>query len=103
MSFAWPSMLLSLALVPVLVLVYAQLMAHRAVRLRALGTMGTGMGGVRRPRWRRHIPPAIFLLAIAVLLFALARPEVSGVPKREGTAILAFDVSNSMTATDLKP
>jgi Ca-activated chloride channel family protein len=38
------------------------------------------------------------------MLVAFARPEMSfGLPHREGTVVLAFDVSNSMRATDLQP
>ena len=53
---------------------------------------------------RRHIPFAFFVAGIALVVFALARPTVSvALPQREGTVILAFDVSNSMLAKDLKP
>ena len=39
-----------------------------------------------------------------LLLAALARPEIGvPLPRREGTVMLAFDVSSSMTATDLTP
>jgi Ca-activated chloride channel family protein len=53
---------------------------------------------------RRHIPFAFFVAGIALVAFALARPTVSvAVPERQGTVILAFDVSNSMLAKDLQP
>jgi Ca-activated chloride channel family protein len=53
---------------------------------------------------RRHIPPVVFLLAIVVLLLGVARPQATvKVPHAAGTIILAFDVSNSMTATDVSP
>lgn len=104
MSFAWPLMLLSLAIVPSLVVGYVLLMRERAARANRLGTMAPATGGPsRRPGWRRHLPPAIFLAAVALLLMAMARPQVSGFPHREGTVILAFDVSGSMKADDLKP
>ena len=58
----------------------------------------------RRVRWRRHVPFALFAAAIALVCFALARPTVSlALPQRQGTVILAFDVSNSMRAKDLEP
>jgi Ca-activated chloride channel family protein len=45
-----------------------------------------------------------FFAGLAVLLLALARPQaVVSLPRTEGTVILAFDVSNSMAAQDLKP
>lgn len=104
MSFAWPPMLLSLTVVPLLVAAYVQLMKRRAARASELGTMRLARADSgRRPGWRRHVPPAVFLVAIALLLAALARPEVSGLPRREGTVILAFDVSSSMRADDLEP
>jgi Ca-activated chloride channel family protein len=53
---------------------------------------------------RRHIPPLAFLVALAVLIFGLARPvTILSLPHMEGTVILAFDVSASMKAEDLEP
>ena len=53
---------------------------------------------------RRHIPPALFLAGLTILMVALARPQtVVSLPRVEGTVILAFDVSGSMAAEDLKP
>ena len=50
------------------------------------------------------MPAVLFLAALAVMAVAFARPQMSvGLPHREGTVILAFDVSNSMQATDLQP
>jgi Ca-activated chloride channel family protein len=46
----------------------------------------------------------LFLLGLAILLSALARPQtVVSLPRVEGTVVLAFDVSGSMAATDLQP
>lgn len=61
--------------------------------------------GLRTPsRIRIHLPPLLFLLAIAALLLGVARPEATvRVPRVSGTVILAFDVSNSMTAKDAPP
>ena len=48
--------------------------------------------------------PALFVIGLAILLVALARPQsVLSLPRLEGTVILAFDVSGSMAATDLQP
>jgi Ca-activated chloride channel family protein len=53
---------------------------------------------------RRHIPPAVFLGGLTLLLVALARPEVTvTLPRVEGTVVLAIDVSGSMNADDLEP
>ena len=41
------------------------------------------------PRWRRHVPPALTLLALAALIVGVARPEVAeAVPRQEATVIL---------------
>jgi Ca-activated chloride channel family protein len=46
----------------------------------------------------------IFLTGITLLLISMARPQATvSVPRIEGTVILTFDVSGSMSADDLKP
>ena len=106
MSLGSPWMLLSLALVPVLVLAYVRLVrrrSRRADRLAAEGLVPT-TASRRGLRWRRHVPFALFASALALVCVALARPTMSlALPQREGTVILAFDVSNSMRADDLEP
>jgi len=58
----------------------------------------------RRPRWRRHVPLAAFLLAIAILVVALAQPQRTvAVPVEKAQIMLATDVSGSMLATDVRP
>ena len=104
MTFEWPLMFAALLLVPVLVWGYLLLLRRRSAQVAALGTMGVVQSSARkRLGWRRHVPPAVFLAAIALLLAALTRPQVGGLPRREGTVILAFDVSSSMRADDLEP
>ena len=104
MSLGSPWMLLLLAVVPLLVLAYVSALrrrGRRAARLASEGLVPTTAG--RRQR-RRHIPFALFAAGIALVVFGLARPTVNlPVPEREGTVILAFDVSNSMRAKDLEP
>ncbi len=108
MSFIWPLMLWLLLLLPLFVLLYLRLQRRRrglAARYGSLGLAREAAGtGRRRFGWRRHLPPALFLLGLALLLTALARPQaVVSLPRSEGTVILAFDVSGSMAADDLKP
>ena len=105
MSFIWPGMLVFLLAAPLLVVGYLALVrrrAQRAAELAAQGFVPTTSG--RRLRRLRHVPFAFFLAAVVLLLVALARPETSlSIPHREGTVILAFDVSNSMRAEDFQP
>jgi len=105
MSFIWPVMLLSLLVVPVFALFYVLLQRRRrniAVSYTSLGLHQATLG--RQLGKRRHLPPALFLIGLTTLMFALARPQaVVSMPVREGIIILAFDVSGSMAADDLKP
>jgi Ca-activated chloride channel family protein len=105
MSFIWPGLLVLLALVPALVAVYVWLLRRQramAVRFASLGLVREAMGGARL--WRRHLPPAIFLLGLAVALLAVARPSaLLTLPSQQRTIILAIDVSLSMRATDVQP
>lgn len=105
MSFAWPKALVALLLVPGMAAGYVALLRRRAQRARALAAEGfVANAAAGRRRWRRHVPFAFFFAALTLLLVSLARPEMSlRLPKREGTVVLAFDVSNSMSATDLLP
>ena len=55
-------------------------------------------------RFRRHIPPLLFLLALTGVLIAVARPSaVVTLPSDARTIIMAMDVSLSMRATDVDP
>lgn len=105
MSFLWPFMLVLLLLIPVILVIYILLQRRRqkyALRYASLSLVKEALG--RGPGWRRHVPAAIFLVALTAMIFALARPEMETlVPSAEGTIILAIDVSGSMTATDLQP
>lgn len=105
MTFLLTPALFGLLLLPVLVLGYVKLSQRRNSRTAALSAQGfTPTEATLRLRKRRHIPFIFFFVGLTVLLFALARPATSlSLRSREGTVILAFDVSNSMRATDLKP
>ncbi len=105
MTFIWPSMLWLLALLPLLVLLYVWLLRKKrrtTVRLASVQVAKLALG--RGPGWRRHVPPALMLLAVAAGLLAAARPTaVITLPLSERTIILAMDVSGSMRAEDVKP
>ena len=109
MSFIWPTMLLSLAVIPLLAALYLRLQQRRRRMAAAYGALGFGQSAASASRsagarLRRHIPAVVFLVGLAILVMALARPQaVVGLPRVEGTVVLAFDVSGSMAADDLKP
>jgi Ca-activated chloride channel family protein len=100
--------------VAAVLLLAAGLGYRAAVRRRRIGTLRPSQSVTvsataparrhRNPGLRRHLPYLLFLAALAVLLFALSRPTAT-VPtlRASGTVILAFDVSNSMSATDVAP
>ena len=105
MSLLWPGFLLLLALIPLSIAAYMWILRRRrrfAVRYSSLALIRAA----RPPAapWRRHVPFALFLLALAVLILALARPAASvSVPAGRATIILALDVSRSMCSTDIPP
>ena len=106
MIFTWPLMLLSLLVLPLFIWIYWRAQQRRQRLTTAYGTLGVvrETAGRRPLGWRRHLPPLFFLLGLTTLLIALARPVMTiGVPRWEGTLILAFDVSGSMAADDLDP
>jgi Ca-activated chloride channel family protein len=104
-SFDYPVALLALAFVPLSALIYAAAQRRRrrfAVRFTNMDLLADVV--TETPSWRRHIPPALFLLALAALAIAIARPhELVSVAKREATVVLATDSSGSMQATDVSP
>jgi len=105
MTFQWPNLLWSLLLLPMLVGGYLWLLKRRrrsTVRLASIAVARAALGA--GPGWRRHVPPALMLAALAVLLLAAARPvAVVSLPLAQRTIMLAMDVSGSMRATDVKP
>ena len=104
MSFIWPQLLLSIALVPLGLALYRWLDRRRRAAMAQTG-LGVGSGTVRRSvGLRGRIPAVLFVAGLVVLMVALARPQATvDLPRSEGIVILAFDVSGSMAADDLKP
>jgi Ca-activated chloride channel family protein len=104
MSFLSPWFLLGLLLLPLAVGIW--LLAERrrmryAVRYPNVDVLATV---VPTRSWLRLVAPVIFLAALAALLLALARPQVSRtVVKDKATVILVLDTSRSMQAKDVKP
>ncbi|MDI1270038.1 MAG: VWA domain-containing protein [Polaromonas sp.] len=105
MTFLWPQFLWLMLALPLLVVVYVWLLRRKkkmALRYASLSIVREAMGTGQS--LRRHIPPLLFLLAIAAMLLAAARPfAVVALPLQQETIILAMDVSGSMRATDVQP
>jgi Ca-activated chloride channel family protein len=105
MKFLWPEALWLLLAAPALVGAYILLLRRKkkgAIRYASLGLVKEAIGPGQR--FRRHIPPLVFLLAMIAAIFAIARPSaVITLPSEQRTIILAIDVSLSMRATDIEP
>jgi Ca-activated chloride channel homolog len=104
-SAEWPGLLWTLVLVPVALAAYLLAQRRRSrytVRFTNLDLLANVVSA--KPGWRRHVPPAFYLLALAALLVSLARPQALAlVPKEQATIVLVMDVSGSMNATDVRP
>jgi Ca-activated chloride channel family protein len=105
MTFLWPEALWLLLAAPALVAAYVVLMRRRkqrAIRFARLDLARAAAGTSQR--LRRHLPPALLLLALVALVLAGSRPSaVLTLPADQRTIILAMDVSLSMRATDVEP
>ncbi len=105
MSFGAPLFLLTLAAVPLAVVLYLHTQRARR-RGEAVFAAPHTLSSVApvRPGWRRHVPMAVYAVALAALALALARPEATVAVPDGGVAImLAVDQSVSMSATDVEP
>jgi Ca-activated chloride channel family protein len=105
MTFLWPELLWLTVALPVLVAAYVFVLRRRkklALRYASLSMVREAMGAGQRIK--RHIPPLLFFLALAAMLFAIARPQATiTLPTQHETVILAMDISGSMRATDVEP
>lgn len=105
MSFGAPAFLLALLLVPLALA--AQVASRRrarryAVRFTGVAALKAAAGTV--PAWRRHLPAALLLGALAVLAVALAKPQRTvAVPIERASIMLVTDHSRSMMAEDVNP
>lgn len=104
-TFLWPQFLWLMLALPLLVVLYVWLLRRKkkmVLRYASLSIVREAMGAGQT--FRRHIPPLLFLLAMAAMLLAASRPfAVITLPSQQETIILAMDVSGSMRATDVQP
>lgn len=105
MTFLWIDILWLLLAAPVLVAAYIYLLRRRKkfpLRFTQLDTIRQALDG--RSRFKRHVPPALLLISLCLLIVAAARPSaVVTLASRGGTIIMAMDVSGSMRAADVNP
>jgi Ca-activated chloride channel family protein len=105
MTFADPYLLITLVAIPLGLITYVVIArrGRRAARAAANPALWPNLMP-RTPGWRRHVPPALLLLALAALLVGVARPQaLMASDQKETTVVLAVDSSNSMAAKDVTP
>lgn len=105
MNVLWPWYLTLLLLIPLFIAGYIWMLRRKrkfSVRYSSLSLIRAAQP--ERSRWRRHLPFALFLFALAGMTTAMARPVAQmTVPLNRTTIILAIDTSRSMCATDVEP
>ncbi|GAA1782582.1 MAG: VWA domain-containing protein [Actinobacteria bacterium] len=104
MTFGIPWALLALLVLPVLVWVYRSAWRRARAGRESLARTGLRPAGDAASGRGQHGAPALLLASLALLIVASAAPASTlTITKPEGTVMLAFDVSNSMLAEDVKP
>jgi Ca-activated chloride channel family protein len=105
MYFQWPSALILLSLIPLLIAAYIWRRNRRrryAIRFSSLSLVRLAIPA--QSRIKRHLPLVLFCLALSSLVIGLARPvAVTRVPEGRATVMLALDVSRSMLQDDIPP
>jgi Ca-activated chloride channel family protein len=105
MSYLVPQALWLLLIVPALVAFYVVLLRRRNKGALRYASVELVRGAITPGhRFRRHVPPLLFAVALTLLIFAIARPHaVVTLPSEQRTIVLAIDVSLSMRAADIQP
>jgi Ca-activated chloride channel homolog len=108
MSFIWPTLLSLLLLIPIVIVLYVLQLKRRQQIITTItttmGSLGFPQQRVHHYQVRQHIPSVLFMIALALLLIGLARPQATvSLPRQESTILLVFDVSGSMAAEDMLP
>jgi Ca-activated chloride channel homolog len=104
-SFEWPLALVALIVIPALAAAYVMRERRRerdAARFTTPALLPNLVDSA--PGWRRHVPLALFLLALTAMVVGVARPHATvSVQREEATVMLAIDTSLSMGADDVRP
>jgi Ca-activated chloride channel homolog len=105
MNFGVPLLLLGLLAIPVAACLLLLIDARRRQRATAWAPAALLPNMTTRPsHLRRHVPTALTLLGVALLLVGFARPKATyHVKAQEATLVLVLDVSGSMAANDVQP
>ena len=105
MAFTWPVMLWALLALPLLVWAYlAVLRRQRRMQERLADSHLLPYLVAPVSAWRRHLPVAIYLGAVLLLVLAMARPIAAiPLPVNRAAVVIAIDTSKSMIAEDVKP
>lgn len=107
MSFAHPHLLWFLLIIPALVGMKLLVDAHgtKAERLFSAARLRTTLI-IGRSRWRSWFVYALYVMAMACLLVAVAQPrwgEKLEIPDKDRNIFIAIDTSRSMLARDVPP
>src|SRR5690348_15802353 len=105
MTFTWPFALLMVIPVTVVAAIYVLQQRRRRLFTLRYSTVALLLGAAgKTSKLRRQRPAALYLVAMAILVIALARPQASySYPASSGLVILAIDSSGSMNGTDVAP
>jgi Ca-activated chloride channel family protein len=104
-SFQSPLLLIGLVLVPLAVVLYARRERGAASDRDAFAPRHLFASvAPRRAGWRRHAPAALYALALAGLVLAVARPQATvAEPVEQASVMVVTDRSGSMLAEDVAP
>ena len=101
MSFASPTFLIGLALIPIALALYVR--AERRPQSFAPAKLLPSVAPIRAG-WRRHAAIVGYGVALAALLVALAKPQATvAVPTEQARVMIVTDRSGSMLAEDVAP
>jgi Ca-activated chloride channel family protein len=103
MHFLWPHNLWWMLVLPLLPALYLWLLRRAGKPALMYSSLRIVREAASRA-WRRHVPPTLIFLALALLLLALARPTAPlSLPWARSTILLAIDISRSMRVADVQP